>query len=461
MKQLKDTTEEFVQLAKIASIDSDHEEEAAIIAEMERSNTVASPVNVNNDENMAELPDFDNQPPPLGYELSFEVDETSDPDVEELPSYLTADASSSGPLVGQKESSLEEWSFLSNYQQLNAEVYNTTFDFESLLPPIERPLKPTVPYTYSFQETTFARRLHRLCLERAFRTLTDPEADPACIQRVFRFTFSFSNKKRMLGRFQELLKRRAGESLENWNVPFFHIGGAGTHFPRLDEQGQAVYPPNILSPARAFGPLALPTAETPRDEATMELLLESIGFGGVWFDSHDVESYLRTKGLHLDGNSSFVDIDPSAVDRAPPLLLHSNSSTSSRSSGVSPLSSSPRTSILDTTLQIADPNYPFQELPDPFGPDSLIIYPTFQDKVTTYPAADFQHQQPQSPSRVPDFQDILYHHQRHNSSTQPVTVDVSKLLDRIVEGSACLGRAPGFRRKDIDNALVMAIQEAF
>lgn len=46
-------------------------------------------------------------------------------------------------------------------------------------------------------------------------------------------------------------------------------------------------------------------------------------------------------------------------------------------------------------------------------------------------------------------------------TTRPVTVDVSKMLERIVDGSACLGRAPGFRRKDIDNALVMALQEAF
>ena len=105
----------------------------------------------------------------------------------------------------------------------------------------------------------------------------------------------------MLNRFQELLKRKAGESLENWNVPFFRIGGAGTHFPRRDDMGRKVYPPNIFSPAKAFGPMPFVVAEIPHSMTTVEQLVEAVGFGGVWFDSHDVEEYLRTKGIFLDG----------------------------------------------------------------------------------------------------------------------------------------------------------------
>jgi hypothetical protein len=460
-QQLKATTAEFVSLAKLASIDSDHEEEAANIAELEHSNKTESSSNKLDYQNFGQSQDSAGDQYTLGFGFTFDENDGSDADVEELPQYIPTDTSTSGALV-ETNDSLKEWSFISDYQQLNAEVHIPTFNFENLLPPIQKPLKASVPYTYSFQETTFARRLHRLCLERAFRVLTNPDIDPEYIKRAFRFSFSFSNRRRMLARFQELLKRKAGESLENWNVPFFHIGGAGTHFPRLDAQGKPIYPPNIFSPARAFGPLALPTAETPRDEATIEQLLESLGFGGVWFDSHDVEGYLRTKGIHLDGQSSFVEIDPLVIERAPPLLLHSSSSTTSSTSGASPIRS-PATPIQNTPQQITDTSY-FQELPDPYGSDSLLFPP--RDKLLEYDVpfggaggsrADGHRwpSLPPSPGHTPSFQEML------QRTPQPVTVDVSKLLERIVDGSACLGRAPGFRRKDIDNALVMALQEAF
>lgn len=456
-QQLKATTEEFVSLAKIASIDSDHEEEAINIAEFDQSNRAESSSHLEY-QSFGQSQDPANAQYALGYELTFGGNERSDGDVEELPEYMPIDTSTSGTLVKTNDS-LNEWPVLNNDQQFNAEVHIRNFDFEDLFPPIPKPLKASVPYTYSFQETTFARRLHRLCLERAFRLVTNPNIDPEYINRVFRFTFTFSNRRRMLARFQELLKRKAGESLENWNVPFFHVGGAGTHFPRLDEQGRPVYPPNISSPARAFGPLALPTAETPRDEATIEQLLESIGFGGIWFDSNDVEGYLRTKGINLDGHSSFVEIDPSTIERTP-LLLHSSSTTSSISSA-SPIRS-PATPSQNQPLQIGDTSYLAQELPDPFSADNLLF--PYQEKPSEHGismnagnAADDHpwSNLPRSPGHTPSLQEVL------QRTTQPVTVDVSKFLERIVDGSACLGRAPGFRRKDVDNALVMALQEAF
>jgi len=72
--------------------------------------------------------------------MSFEVNDPSDGDIEELPQFMPTDTSSSSTLVSQNDSSLKEWSFLNSYQQLNAEVYNTSFDFADLLPPVERPL---------------------------------------------------------------------------------------------------------------------------------------------------------------------------------------------------------------------------------------------------------------------------------------------------------------------------------
>jgi len=322
--------------------------------------------------------------------------------------------------------------------------------------PLERPLIPAYnngSYTYSFQETTFARRLHRMCLERAFRNLTNPATDPGYIKRVFRFTFTFSNRKRMLQRFQEMLKRKAGESLENWNVPFFRIGGAGTHFPRRDDEGNPIYPPNMVSPAKAFvGPQPYIEVETPRSEANINEMLENIGFGGEWFDSHDVEEYLKTKGIFLDGQSSFVEVDRSVL----PLIRDGNRAsdatmTTASSTTRSPLENSVRTPSPPLLSELADP-FAARELSDLFASTSAPLFKDADD-----PWADFtgtgQHYSP--PEFMTGFGDIL------GRRPSPVMFDVEAFLENMVEDSACLGRAPGFRKETIDNALMMNLQEGF
>ena len=40
------------------------------------------------------------------------------------------------------------------------------------------------------------------------------------------------------------------------------------------------------------------------------------GYQGEWFDPHDVEQYLRAKGLQLDGLSTWLELD---VNEVPPL----------------------------------------------------------------------------------------------------------------------------------------------
>ncbi|KAL9115993.1 MAG: hypothetical protein Q9227_000361 [Pyrenula ochraceoflavens] len=218
---------------------------------------------------------------------------------------------------------------------------------------IERPFKSDSPYTYSFQESSFARRLHRASLEHSFRLLTLPSTNPERVARMFRFTFCWSNKKRILKRFQELLRKTTSESLENFDVPFIHVGGAGLHFPRIDQDGRKIYPPNMISPSDVQvyrGPLNTAIAETPRAERSVEQLLDAIGFGGTWFDANDVESYLQSKGIYLDGQSSFVDIQASALS---PALASSQQSktTSIVSPGFTP---SPVSSSPDLSMNLGD-----------------------------------------------------------------------------------------------------------
>ena len=484
-RQLKSATEEFVALSKIAAPDSDDEEEAAIAAitaAEEESEKNKNKRRGSAREN-ANLPT--KQParrPTARRDASINAHSSTDgeADVEELPMLSKNDE-------GLLMLSQATWpTDNSNIHGLNDVLsFNVTVPDAVIYEPIndkfeiERPLTSARSYqgayTYSFQETTFARRLHRMCLERAFRNLTNPHVEPEYIKRAFRFTFCFSNRKRMLQRFQEMLKRKAGESLENWNAPFFHIGGAGTHFPRRDEDGNPLYPPNMVSPAKAFGPQPYIEVETPRMEVSIQEMLDNIGFGGVWFDSHDVEQYLKSKGIYLDGQSSFIEVDPAVLS----LLKQSTAASDGRtdiSSERSPLEAILRTpSPLLPADRFTDPiTDPFiaHELSELYAQPST-LFPQSRTQTPKLSQDDMwpEYTSPFSNNNVnhltgtttpPQFSDLLNPSGRiGNNGRSPLTFDVEMFLERMIQGSACLGRAPGFRKENIDQALITSLQEGY
>lgn len=226
----------------------------------------------------------------------------------------------------------------------------------------------------------------------------------------------------MVTRFQELLKRTAGESLENWNVPFFRVGGAGTHYPRMGRDGTYSYPPNIHSPAKAFGPMYMPNPETPRQEQTLEQLLQAIGFGGIWFDSHDVESYLQEKGIHINAQSTFVDVDASILSPPGSLTLDASSQAASPGS-YSHGSRSPWTGThLESAPQINLDTFSNESLPSrsPLVDDSQIFrLEKAVEELPYYPASNEM------------FSEVNTWQQQVNQvSAQLITLDVDKFLER-------------------------------
>ena len=489
-RQLQAATEEFVALSKIAAPESDEEDESAIAAftqgdantidagEYESNRRGSSQRQAAKRSSRSSAKKFTSR---RGISFNDQSSTDVEADVEELPLIGSTDISNNSLLA------LSQTAWTTHDPNIQ-DGLNDVLSFNAAIPEVllyddpnenlvvERPLKPAHQpqgsYTYSFQETTFARRLHRMCLERAFRNLTNPHTDPEYITRAFRFTFCFSNRKRMLQRFQEMLKRRAGESLENWNAPFFHIGGAGTHFPRRDNDGNPVYPPNMLSPAKAFGPQQYIEVETPRMENSTEEMLENIGFGGVWFDSHDVEEYLKMKGIYLDGQSSYIEVDPAVLS-----LVKTSSKTSIGSDGAT--SSSDR-SPLEVMIRTPSPllgadvftnpitdGFGARELGDMYAQSST-LFPSLSNSHSTGftdqqskpanddPWADFPFPNPTIDISPPTFADLLSTRRQAN-----LTFDVEMFLERMIQGSACLGRAPGFRKETIDQALVVSLQESF
>lgn len=211
-------------------------------------------------------------------------------------------------------------------QQSRLESHGGTNQMRSPSPTRDSSLH--TPFTYSFQESSFARRLQRASIERAYYILNNPNLAPEDLSRIFKFTFFYTNANAITGRLRQLLTRSSSESLDNWTAPLKHLGGAGTHYPRLEANGSKALSPNM----RAVGPQLL-MPQTPRPEnATTEQLLRLTGWDGEWFDSNDVEQYLRTeKGLRLDGHSTFAEVEMPISSLSPAASSNQRSLTNSSS----------------------------------------------------------------------------------------------------------------------------------
>ncbi|KAJ9605712.1 hypothetical protein H2200_009561 [Cladophialophora chaetospira] len=172
-------------------------------------------------------------------------------------------------------------------------------------PYLERLVQRDVAYTYSFQESTFARRLQRVCLELAFRNLSNPGRDPAFIARTFGWSFTFTDRSNMTQRVQHLLRRGTNESLESWSLPSFSIGGAGTHFPRVDREGHPSYPPNLVMPTQALPPS---TRDSVYAGKTAGEFTSDSFYAGEWYDAFEVDCYLRLMGIEIEPTSTFATI---------------------------------------------------------------------------------------------------------------------------------------------------------
>jgi hypothetical protein len=178
----------------------------------------------------------------------------------------------------------------------------------SLSPSAELP----PPKTYSFQERTLARRLHRACLEAAYHLLLDPSRRPHTFERVFKLSLLSRDRVRMAASLKTILSRGLDEPLDFWDAPILHIGGAGTHYPDRHHQRAGGFP--LRDKAKfhlgVVGPQMLNLLENVvQSRPGAEVSVEIEGFEGEWFDPYDVEGYLETRGIHIDPMVSFVEAE--------------------------------------------------------------------------------------------------------------------------------------------------------
>ncbi|EHA19380.1 hypothetical protein ASPNIDRAFT_179166, partial [Aspergillus niger ATCC 1015] len=176
-----------------------------------------------------------------------------------------------------------------HYHQVSTSPNNnhSIFHNQSLTP------LPTKQHSYAFCESRFARQLHRYTLEYAYRLFTDPRSNPSIIYRVFRLVPCIQDPQKTQPRFKQLLMGGCTDPLEVPGLPFYGVGGAGTHFQGVDGD----VPRNRRMPGRVLG--VMDTSKSRGD------VLEVYGLGGTWFDCRDVEGFLESVGVDVINGGMF------------------------------------------------------------------------------------------------------------------------------------------------------------
>jgi hypothetical protein len=166
-----------------------------------------------------------------------------------------------------------------------------------------------LPKTYSFNETTLGRRLHRACIEAAYHLLLDPVRKPHTYERVFKLSLLSRDRVRMAASLKKVLDRGLDDPLDFWEAPLLHIGGAGTHYP-LRGRPSSAHEHKSKFHLGVIGPQMLNLLDdVVQTRSAAEVSVEVEGFEGTWFDPYDVEGYLESKGIIIDPSVSFVEAE--------------------------------------------------------------------------------------------------------------------------------------------------------
>jgi len=166
----------------------------------------------------------------------------------------------------------------------------------------------TPPKSFGQYETSFARRLQRTAIERGFRLIAHPNPNPKQFNRVFGLSLRFHTKEAIMARLKRFVSQNSTkDSLNNWTVPFVHLGGSGTYFPLAEDARDELMPKH--GAGRSMGPFD-PMVVAGREKYMLDDFRTNVpGFDGEFFDANDVDGYLRGRGIDIPAEAEFVTVD--------------------------------------------------------------------------------------------------------------------------------------------------------
>ncbi|KAK4147390.1 uncharacterized protein C8A04DRAFT_9014 [Dichotomopilus funicola] len=370
--------------------------------------------------------------------------------------------------------------------------FSDNLSFSALLPP-----SPAPPASYADLETTFGRRLHRYSLEQALILLDMPNPPESLIARVFGFCLLIESPATIHRRLLRMLGRGQNQSLFNWQFPFYHLGGAGTHFeldldsdsapntsstgantpgvpthPLAGNQGRE----DVLKPAStsgfATGPFSAAINSVRDRQLDIDMRMALPGFAGEYFDCDEAEMYLYRRGVVIPPGSEVVTIEVDVNELEAACIEGEARARSSDNSGGAKNAGGGVTEWKAETIGDLDTGSSGSEtawsIPggtaagggmvdpaldvfgsegDPFMPATSMaggsgILPF--GMVATDVMGNIGYQEPRREAR--------------NPALKRVVVDVMQLVKEMAKRGICLGRTPGFKQSDVDRALWRAIK---
>ncbi|EAW14288.1 bZIP transcription factor [Aspergillus clavatus NRRL 1] len=136
----------------------------------------------------------------------------------------------------------------------------------------------------ALEMSAFIERLHFACLHEGYSVLRDASVELDRLQKPFRFLFRTMDRERITSYFEACLHAKASQKrLDEWeDVPYFRIGGAGTHYPGKTPRSST----EVLSRCKNIQD---PVLQSPQEIGQK--------LDGEWFDLHDLEGFLHEQGV--------------------------------------------------------------------------------------------------------------------------------------------------------------------
>lgn len=128
-------------------------------------------------------------------------------------------------------------------------------------------------------ESGFVNRLRLACLKVGYKCLTDPTSRPQTIEQRFGLPLGKVTRQRLSHILQTLLQNGLHIHSGELEVPFFGIGGAGSHY--IDYRRDYITE-NIIDRQKSIDATNQQFAHEMQD---------------AWFDCYDVEGYLKERGI--------------------------------------------------------------------------------------------------------------------------------------------------------------------
>lgn len=171
-----------------------------------------------------------------------------------------------------------------------------------------------IPGSLASAESTFGRRLQRTALERGLQLITMANPPKERFAKVFGFSMLFEPLEKVRDRLRTSLDRTIAESLNNWQAPFWALGGAGQHRiqqdhsqGRVGNQGTADRQRYALAGGQfGLGPFDTKTGEVRNKRIDPRMRITLPGFQGDFYDAEEVELYLQSRGVSIEPGQDYL-----------------------------------------------------------------------------------------------------------------------------------------------------------